>query len=416
MNHIQEEYHHPDYPQPIKVVTGEQNVEISGNTLTDTVDYNTTLSGVSITSKPNGIIKIDGTATAGVNKGLVSIIGNTYQIPIGTNYVHYEYISGSVVSGGFIVNVRGTGNTTANQNIITSSNYSTNKYVERNITVDSTVDRVQFICSSGDSFDNLEFRVWWSRSSDTEYVPYQKQTYPLSLGNRELVRITDYKNFIFENETESMYYNADLDLNAWYVCKTIGKLVLNGSESWSSRTNRVGTKQFYTNTLISDIIASNNIKQICNYGRHNPSSYNSGVIGDFTLITTSSSKPFYLCVPDNFDLDTFKTNISNDNIILYYILGTPIYEKITDTTLIGQLENINNARSYKDTTIIECTSASTDNETIVFSGDIKVTSVGLGNSLNTSLLSNNLQNEEPLSLDNTNEDEIEEPIEEYEEL
>ena len=93
---------------------------------------------------------------------------------------------------------------------------------------------------------------------------------------------------------------------------------------------------------------------------------------------------------------------------VYIPLATPTNTKITDEALIQQLENINNnARSYKDTTIIECTSASTDNETISFSGDIKVTSVGLGNSLNSNLLSqniNDIQSEEETNIDSIQEE------------
>ena len=52
------------------------------------------------------------------------------------------------------------------------------------------------------------------------------------------------------------------------------------------------------------------------------------------------------------------------NLICYAPLSTPIYEEITDETLIQQLENINNAKSYLGTTIIECSSSIDDNETI----------------------------------------------------
>lgn len=68
-----------------------------------------------------------------------------------------------------------------------------------------------------------------------------------------------------------------------------------------------------------------------------------------------------------FDLTTaaeWKEWLSTHNVILIGKMVNPTNTKITDETLIQQLENINNAKSYLGTTIIECSSLTDDNETI----------------------------------------------------
>ena len=52
-------------------------------------------------------------------------------------------------------------------------------------------------------------------------------------------------------------------------------------------------------------------------------------------------------------ISDFKTWLSTHNTIVYYILATPTSIEITDTTLISQLEAINNAKSYEGQTNID---------------------------------------------------------------
>mgnify|MGYP006974713795 CR=1 FL=1 len=56
------------------------------------------------------------------------------------------------------------------------------------------------------------------------------------------------------------------------------------------------------------------------------------------------------------DLATFKTWLSNNNTIVYYILSTPTTTEITNTELIEQLETLYNAKSKNGTTNITITS------------------------------------------------------------
>lgn len=401
----------PETPIPIKVVTGEQNIEIKNKNLLKILNLNSTFSGVQVTTNSDGSITLNGTCTS--NYAINIITDWSLSLENGKTYT----LSGCPDLGGRDV-----------LSLELYSNSPTNQYITDvgegktfTLTADRTY-RCYIAIKSGQIYDNVTlYPMVEEGPTATEYEPYQSQTYPLSLGNIELARIGNYKDYIFKNVVGSTYYNAELDLNEWYLHKDINKFTLNGvTDKWDRQTASDGyrfrcfTYQSVINSMNNSIGYSNYFKNNGDTNTHNGIFGNGGVIQlrDDNLFTTVT------------DVTTF---LSQHNTIVYYIKKTTTNTKITDATLIQQLENINNARSYKGTTIIECTSASADNETVGFSGDIKVTSVGLGNSLNTSLLSSNIQEEtniddiqEETNIDDVNEieEQNDEPIEneEIEEL
>jgi hypothetical protein len=72
--------------------------------------------------------------------------------------------------------------------------------------------------------------------------------------------------------------------------------------------------------------------------------------GKFSM--SSSDNSFKCMMLTDITLDQFKTFISTNNIIAYYSLATPTNTEITDTTLINQLDNLQNLNSYNPTTNI----------------------------------------------------------------
>lgn len=341
----------PEYPQPIKVVTGEQNVEISGKNHFDKSQI-TNLSTYNCTAVINDDKSI--TMTSSANNGYAIIrpffnfkANKTYTISFEvddiTKFNHmYLFKSTSSTSGG----------------------YSKNNYVTTTRTVDSLLG-IGIYPNNGETITISNIQIE-EGSTATEYEPYYTpQNYPLPLGNIELARINDYKDFIFKNEIGSKYYNADLEEDSWYVGKQIKKLIFDGTQKIHSisasktRTTRV-TYQSFAKKSVAQVLISNRFD-----------GYNNKYNGDSTSIA------FNVDNGDNTDLwfRILKTTIgttkeeinqwlSENNIVVYFPIVTS-YEKITDTTLIQQLENMNNnARSYKGTTIIECSSASEENETL----------------------------------------------------
>lgn len=414
----------PDTPIPIKVVTGEQNVTIQNKNLLNVLNFNSTFANVKVTTNPDKSITLNGTASSNY---AINIITNwSLSLKNGKSYI----LSGCPDLGG--------------KEVLSVELYSTsptNQYITdtgdgKSFTL--TVDR-KYRCyiaiKSGQTYNNVKIYPMLREISTTSlFEPYQSQTYPLSLGNIELAKIGNYKDYIFKNEVGSPYYNADLELNEWYLHKEMVKVTLTENSYWYYRDVTIsGTSRKVFFSRYDNLKSYNSMRNMmCNYFKVKSTEGTSPTADNqfYNNYERTNNLEF-----TKFDLTTvaeWKEWLSTHNIVLIGKMVNPTNTKITDTTLIQQLENINNnACSYKDTTIIECTSASTDNEVIGFSGEIKIASVSLGNSLNTSLLSSNLQEEtntndiqEEPNLDEIEEqndeqienEEIEEPIEEYQEL
>lgn len=377
----------PDTPIPIKVVTGEQNVKIQNKNLFD----------------KDTQVKVQVNAGGTLRYGIIVDAPN-------------KKVSISAKSWNNSIAVKQLSNGT----------YGDFLNINSNTTFDVTDKLIIYSTSDTAKLDtNIEDLQIEISNVPTEYALYQSQTYPLSLGNIELAKIGNYKDYIFKNVTGSPYYNANLDLNEWYLHKeTVDENVWEMNWEYESESdtpvprtvlrlrNRISRANYFSNCFLSSEMDN---QEIVNRLKTNGSTWYLALDNTLSEIETSDS--------NSVKLNKIITYVQSISANIYYGLATPTNTKITDTTLIQQLENINNnARSYKDTTIITCTSASTDNETIGFSGEIKVTSVSLGNSLNTSLLSSNLQEEtniddiqEEPNLDDVNEiediEQNDEPIE-----
>ena len=185
-------------------------------------------------------------------------------------------------------------------------------------------------------------------STATSYSSYTSTSYTVDLGSIEYCKIGTYEDRIFKNVSGDPDYSNERDEGAWYLKKNIGKVILDGSESWAlgSPTNR------YYYAISSQAITS--VASISNY-----------FVG-FTSAPVDTDNAIYLQNTDSTtlrinlyntsyvnDLDGFKSWLSTHNTIVYYVLTTPTYTKITDTDLVGQLEAIyNNATSYTEQTNI----------------------------------------------------------------
>jgi hypothetical protein len=161
----------------------------------------------------------------------------------------------------------------------------------------------------------------------TDYVEHKEQNYPLSLGNMELVEIpdTDYADYI-EGTPDN-----------WVKKENINKVILNGSEGWSLRSD--GTFQIRINGVI------NRTKVYSNYFNYSRTSETTG-----TVYTVDNYLRFYF--NEITAIEDLKTWLSTHNTIIWYPLAEPTDVPITDTTLINQLNALYYARSYDDETNI----------------------------------------------------------------
>lgn len=174
--------------------------------------------------------------------------------------------------------------------------------------------------------------------------------YPISLGDIELCKIGTYQDYIYK------------DNGKWYLHKEIGKVVLNGSETWHmqgtgiSGKNRfcvdIGTNVF--STSISNLnapIFSDKLKPI---SRDNSYLLNNG---DGIAPTDPSYyyKSFIVFIEatSSMTIPQFTTWLASNNIPVYYALATPTTEEIKNYELFNQL----NALSlYTGTNTITVTS------------------------------------------------------------
>ena len=149
---------------------------------------------------------------------------------------------------------------------------------------------------------------------------------PYGVTPIELCKIGTYQDYIYK------------DNGSWYLHKEIGKVVLDGSEYWTRSTRP------YYQTPVNNIIinpSSSTIGQVvCNYFKattpdkiwnDNENGITNQTDGQFIRLRIKD---------DTYTLETFKTWLSSNNLIVYYVLATPTNTLIEDTTLLEQLESL----------------------------------------------------------------------------
>ena len=198
---------------------------------------------------------------------------------------------------------------------------------------------------------NLEASIWECMSfytSDKTFISRitTNNSYT-SPNNASYLRICAYKINIDilqleENSTSTEYEPYG---KVWYKKANIGKVVLDGSETYSTGTQS-GYYYFYkarpTNSSPSKTCLSNYFNYNQSYTNYDNSIY----IGN-TNVIISRIKVNNSYIESDSD---FQTWLNTHNTTIYYPLATPTYTNITDSTLISQLEAIK--KSYEDKTYI----------------------------------------------------------------
>ena len=197
----------PETPVSIKVVTGEQNVEINGKNKFNLYDHTNTLDNNTVIIDSNKYICNTATTWRG------RIILKLENLESNTNYT-FSYNSNNPRS--IISRIIGIKEGTST-NLITNYYYAyTNKATFNTNDYDSiTID----IYATGNgntitntTISNLQLEEGTKANNFEPY--YESQIYSISLGNIELCKINDYKDYIFKNEITSVYYNAELEENS----------------------------------------------------------------------------------------------------------------------------------------------------------------------------------------------------------
>jgi len=332
----------PDYPQAVRVVTGEQTIIVCGKNLipnTGTITNN----GITCVNE-DSILKITGTATSEwcrlsydkkipiIPSGTPITLSITESLPSGSRLCARLYKEGMSAYENAYFSVDGT-TLTKNYDIVGIQLY--------------------LLTSSGTTiYQSIGAQI--EKGTATAFEPHREQSYPISLGSTELCKIGDSQDYIYKNNDN------------WYVHKAIGKLNL-----WSDSTNwyRLNTSGSHGNrwgvrVSKTDIPSSSSSSEVLPlYSSHfaivsRINTYNgySGIAAGAPN-STAENFAFYDMRLSQMDLDGMKEWLAEEDPTLYYQSTSPSEVQITSDLLIQQLEALSQANAYRGRTHINASAA-----------------------------------------------------------
>ena len=168
------------------------------------------------------------------------------------------------------------------------------------------------------------------------------------------VSIADYQStadmntIMLEEGNQATLYEPYGYKDKWYLYKTIGKAILDGTETYGI-TTRTGYNYYLFSSNVSKFpnyarISGNTT--ICNIFNGVNNSAGTAVVFSqgnnvccFRYNTSDTQNQFYITSSiDN--VTDFKASLASKNAIVYYVLKAPTTTEITDTELISQLESV----------------------------------------------------------------------------
>lgn len=148
-------------------------------------------------------------------------------------------------------------------------------------------------------------------------------SYNIDLGPSELCKIGSYEDYIYKSGDD------------WYMHKAIDKAIFNGSEGWFAQgTYAFGINYANVKTTPSATVA----RMACNY--YEPISPSQLQTSDYGVSSSSNASRIFVRNKDITALANFKTWLSTHNLILYFVVATAADTKITDSSLVSQLDAI----------------------------------------------------------------------------
>ena len=324
----------PDSPVEIQSVTGLQNVTISNADNTDSNTYEVNLGNIEL----NKIGDYEDSIKKSTGKNLFdkdnanilnAIINGTTGDITAFNTCRTAYIQckpNTTYSVSRIAGTRFIIGTTTNTPI---TGMVCNQYKGNNTTSVLTI-------TTGTN-DNYLLVFYYNSGSDTL--------------TEETIR-----NSIMINEGTALPYEPYGKV--WYLEKNIGKVVLIGAsnENWAQNSSQTQTNtNYFSSNVIDNLLKSGEKNGVSNYFIVVNELWNTDIEG-IQFSTSSSNIRLRINKTIASDLATFKTWLSNNNTIVYYILSTPTYTEITNTELIEDLETLYTAKSQEGTTNISITS------------------------------------------------------------
>lgn len=315
------------------------NTKIQNKNFVNFGDETSTIAGITTNYKKSELI-FNGTTTGASNllKTYNSIYSNYRylgELDVGTYYFSTNIASGTFQKNkgtAFAIYLRDENRTNlANCYTREADNVFINGNKKINLSKKTKLFLQAYANSKDIIFNDLKIEFQLEKSENqSNYALHEEQNYQLSLGNRELC-------------TNDTFINKN---GKWYLHKKWNKVVLNGSENVSLRNNGDGVNTITFTTGISDHSITN-LFAYCDKFSYSQASQD-GVEG---IGVPSNSASVYIEIKrsrlSTQNVAGFKEWLANNNIIIYYPLAESIEEEITDTTLIEQLNALNNMKLFK---------------------------------------------------------------------
>lgn len=285
----------PDYPQEIQTVTGEQTVSVTGKNLWD----------------PDNVL--DGV-------GLDAPTGQTYPATIRStlDYTSIKPDTTYTLSG---CSMKAICFYDSNKMFISRSSQYT-------VTSPSGTSYVRIAFDNTVEHSNIQLE---SGSTATAYEAYQSQSYTVNLGSTELCKLGDYQDYIYKGT------------DGWYVHKAIGKITYTGdsSENWQYLGTSSGP--FRISIPNSNYHIDNNTLPLLYTNYYTPIKWTE-ITSTPYAVTAFSNTVLPFRNTDITSLNDWKTWLSSHNTTVYYPFATPTDTKITDNTLVSQLDALGSAK------------------------------------------------------------------------
>lgn len=292
---------------------GSVGIDVVNKNLLNIANTEKTTKGGITYSIKNGILKLDGTATASFDIQLSKNI----KIKKG-KYTH----SSSYIQPGLYISFNNLGYT------IISAQVGKKRTFE--ITEDTTYKSYFIWIDKGTVLNNVEIKLQLEAGTTVrDFVEHQSQTAIMPIQQEML-------------EGDTFDYDNEEEVHTW------GKLVLNGTE-------KIGISGASTDEILAVVYDINNA--IDGFGYSNCFLYSSQVALN-KLNVYNNGKNLRVCVDKSkfVDLESFKSKIielynEGTPVMIYYKLQTPTRLTFTDEQKAVAKE-LNNARTYKNVTNI----------------------------------------------------------------
>ena len=280
----------------------------------DPVDYNIDLHGknsLDISKNVNGYWYRNGVLTANADW---SYINDFIEVKASTQYT-ISRDSFELNESQFSIEEFDANKKYIRQNVLWQNN--TNKY-----TITTASNTKYVICNyrNGYAHTNLQFELGNVRTNYEEFYNYRLAKMPN----------TDYKNRIYKNNGN------------WYFERNVEKYIIDGTESWTTQSAYSGYYRYMF------VLMENYKNDNLSYGVVGMNSHFIQRItqphGDYEYLYLQAANnnllSVYIQIKNLSTIANFKTWLSENNVVVWYVLANPVTTQITNTTLINQLEAI----------------------------------------------------------------------------